>query len=142
MDNVTDVTCKKFLTNMASLIFTDYRLVYKFTDKCSNDIERLKCGRLDLNNDEEPTEQGKTIECLQNKVDSLNDLCKKEIFKISTLQSEDFHLDRALYFACKDDRDQFCDTVVSGKGNTYKCLMRNKFNPLMSKPVFFRRIIG
>ncbi len=134
MDNITVETCRKFLTTMTALVFTDYRLIYKFSEMCANDIEKFKCGRLNSDEDE-PTEQGKTIECLQNKVDNLDDQCKKEIFKVSTIQSEDFHLDRALYFACKDDRDQFCDKVISGKGNTFKCLMRNKFNPLMSKEV-------
>ena len=41
--------------------------------------------------------------------------------------------DRSLYFACKYDLEKFCEKVVSGKGNVYKCLMKNKFDQEMCK---------
>ena len=34
-------------------------------------------------------------------------------------------MDRALFFACKDDREGFCGKVQSGKGRVYQCLMDN-----------------
>ncbi len=63
----------------------------------------------------------------------LKNECRKEIFRIAELQSDDFHLDRPLFFACKEDREKFCEKIVSGKGNVYKCLMKNKFQAEMSK---------
>ena len=113
-------------------MFTDYRLIYNFQEKCSADIINLKCGRLDTDSNA-PTDQGKTIACLSEDFKSLNQECRKEIFRIAELQSDDFHLDRTLYFACKEDRERFCEKVVSGKGNVYKCLMKHKFDAEMSK---------
>lgn len=37
--------------------------------------------------------------------------CKKSIMRVAELSSDDFHLDRYLYFACRDDRERFCETV-------------------------------
>ena len=34
-------------------------------------------------------------------------------------------MDRALFFACKNDRESFCGKVESGKGRVYQCLMDN-----------------
>ena len=38
-----------------------------------------------------------------------------------------------MYFACRNDREQFCPDVASGGGKVYKCLMKAKFRPEMSK---------
>ena len=45
-EKVTDESCKLFLKKMASIVFADYRLIYKFAEKCQADIYKLKCGRL------------------------------------------------------------------------------------------------
>jgi Golgi apparatus protein 1 len=37
--------------------------------------------------------------------------CRHEIMRIAELQSEDFHLDRPLFFACREDRE-VCKFVV------------------------------
>jgi len=42
------------------------------------------------------------------------------------LQSDDFHLDRALYFACRNDRENLCKNVLAGEGRVYECLIQNK----------------
>lgn len=39
---------------------------------------------------------------------------------------DDFHLDRALFFSCRDDREKFCSRVQSGNGRVYKCLLKHK----------------
>ena len=44
----------------------------------------------------------------------------------TSFQSDDFHLDRTLFFACKDDREQFCKNVLAGEGRVYECLIQNK----------------
>ncbi len=59
-------------------------------------------------------------------VSSLSSSCQAEIFLLAEYQSEDFHLDRALFLACKDDRLRICPKVKSGEGRVYKCLMMNK----------------
>lgn len=131
-ENITQDQCRIFLKNIAALVFSDYRLVNHFQEDCSNDIDKFKCGRLEKNS-ETPTQQGKTIECLSQKFEDLEKDCRKQIIRVTELQSEDFHLDRVLYFACRDDREHFCDNIKSGNGKVYKCLMKNKFSPEMSK---------
>ena len=69
--------------------------------------------------------QGTVIECLANHFKNLTRPCQMETAKIMELQSEDYHLDRALFFACKNDREDFCASVQSGDGKVYDCLMNN-----------------
>ncbi|CAF4308845.1 unnamed protein product, partial [Rotaria sordida] len=45
------------------------------------------------------------------------------------------HLDRALYYACRDDRERLCAQVASGNGRVYRCLYDQKFNSMMSSAV-------
>lgn len=132
-ENITLDQCKIFLKNVAALIFSDYRLISNFQEDCNSDIEKLQCGRLEKDSDA-PTQQGKTIDCLSKKFESLDNDCRKQIVRVTELQSEDFHLDRVLYFACREDREHFCERIQSGNGRVYKCLMKNKFSPEMSKP--------
>ena len=49
IDNVTNTQCREFLSRMESIVFSDYRLVYKFVDVCGNDIEKHSCGRIEDN---------------------------------------------------------------------------------------------
>ena len=51
IDNVTNNNCKAFLKRMESIVFSDYRLIYKFADKCRSDINSLQCGRLKTTDD-------------------------------------------------------------------------------------------
>ena len=51
------------------------------------------------------------------------------------MQSDDYHLDRALYYACRDDRERLCSQVPSGNGRVYRCLYDQKFNAMMSAAV-------
>lgn len=127
-----DLECKSFLNKMELIIFSDYRLIHKFTDYCEQDIEKLKCGRLDMNS-EAVHSQGETIECLEKSTDKLSSDCKHQILRIAELQSDDFHLDRPLFFACRDDREKFCHRIPSGEGRVYRCLMRHKLEREMSR---------
>lgn len=132
-ENVVTENCRTFLNNIAALVFSDYRLIYNFISDCQNDIKRFSCGRLEKDTDTKPTQQGKTIECLSLHYVELDTSCRKQITRVVELQSDDFHLDRTLYFACRDDRERLCPNVQSGNGMVYKCLIRNKFDRLMSK---------
>ncbi|CAG2104936.1 unnamed protein product [Medioppia subpectinata] len=128
----TDVECKNFLTKMELIIFSDYRLIHKFTDFCAKDIDDLKCGRIDTNSESTHT-QGETIECLEKSADKLSPKCEHQILRIAELQSDDFHLDRGLYFACRDDREKFCHRIQSGDGRVYRCLMKHKLERDLSR---------
>lgn len=62
---------------------------------------------------------GSTLECLIDKLvnvpkdpqkaeiaSKISQECRQEVMRIAELQSDDFHLDRPLYFACRKDREQ------------------------------------
>lgn len=128
-NEATTLECRKLLKRMEKLVFSDYRLVYKFTESCREDIRKTECGRLD----DGPTHnQGSTIECLEKKGDIISNPCQSQISRIAELQSEDFHLDRPLFFACRDDRENFCPRVRAGDGRVYRCLMKHRLHPDMS----------
>lgn len=65
--------------------------------------------------------QGEVIACLekalvreaeqQADVHVIRDECKKAIMRVAELSSDDFHLDRYLYFSCREDRERFCEHV-------------------------------
>jgi hypothetical protein len=45
--NITEPTCRSFIKQIQSTIFTDWRLSETFATGCLQDITQLKCGRLD-----------------------------------------------------------------------------------------------
>ncbi|CAF3899565.1 unnamed protein product, partial [Rotaria sordida] len=96
------------------------------------DIKNLECGRLDDENEAIPHEPGAVVSCLSQKYTKLSSHCRKEIFRLAEMQSDDYHLDRALYYACRDDRERLCAQVSSGNGRVYRYLYDQKFNSMMS----------
>ena len=53
--------------------------------------------------------------CLEDKLSNdehaLDAACFTQIIRIAELSAEDYHLDRALYFKCRADRETFCAGV-------------------------------
>ena len=50
LDNFTMTAndrCQSFLSRLKPVVFSDYRIIYKFSEACQSDIEKLKCGRMD-----------------------------------------------------------------------------------------------
>ena len=82
-----------------------------------------------------PHTQGKTVECLSSNVKELDEKCKKEILRIAELQADDYHMDRPLFYACREDRERFCAKAKAGGGKIYRCLFRHKFDRGMSTEV-------
>ncbi|XP_006815545.2 Golgi apparatus protein 1-like, partial [Saccoglossus kowalevskii] len=117
---------------MASIIFSDYHLIQGFYEKCEADISAYKCGTIDQGKGENH-QQGKVINCLQRHADELNSDCKHQILRIAEFSADDYHQDRALFFACRNDRERFCEKLTSGNGKVYKCLMKHKFEHDMSE---------
>ncbi len=108
-ENITQPECQRFISAMSSLIFTDFRLIENFVIDCSDEIDALKCGRIErVGTKDLVGQQGKTIECLQEKFRELkaSKACAKQVMRITELQSKDFHLDRRLFFACREDRER------------------------------------
>ncbi|VDP10969.1 unnamed protein product [Soboliphyme baturini] len=142
-DNITVGQCASYVRWVASLMFTDFLLIGRFVNKCSNDIIRLKCGQFDNTRKlvrDRPHSQGSTMECLLRKMvedpagyKSISSECHKEILRTAELQSDDFHLDRPLFFACRDDRERFCPDVISGNGRVMQCLIEHRQDTRMSE---------
>jgi len=123
--------CGKFLGQIENIIFSDYRIISSFMRACDKDIASLKCGKA-RKGIESQHSQGGTIQCLSENMEHVEPACKQEILTIAELQADDYHLDRALYLACKQDREEVCPRVQPGEGRVYKCLMKNKM--LVSSP--------
>ena len=67
--------------------------------------------------------------------DALSLSCQKQIKKVAELSSDDYHMDRPLFFACQSDKERFCPEVQSGERKVYKCLMMHKEEETMSPSV-------
>ncbi|XP_072527934.1 Golgi apparatus protein 1 isoform X2 [Salminus brasiliensis] len=139
--NITEYQCSQYITKMTSIIFSDYRLICGFMDKCRDDINALHCGSVNTG-EKDVHSQGEVIACLEkglvSEVEeqagrySIKEDCKKAIMRVAELSSDDFHLDRHLFFACRDDRERFCENTAAGEGRVYKCLFNHKFEDTMS----------
>lgn len=138
-NEITHRPCYHFLVKMGTIIFSDYRLVCDFVSDCTEDIDRHKCARFPArSSNETPSKshsQGAVIKCLEEAVadgSEVNEKCAKQIIRLSELSSDDYHLDRNLYFACKSDRELLCEDVIAGEGKVYRCLFQHKFDDEMS----------
>ncbi|MEQ2224351.1 glycogenin glucosyltransferase glg1 [Ilyodon furcidens] len=140
--NISEYQCNQYITKITSIIFSDYRLICGFMDKCREDINNLRCGSINIGQ-KDAHSQGEVIACLekalvrqaeqQDRVHPIREECQKAILRVAELSSDDFHLDRHLYFACRDDRERFCQSVQAGEGKVYKCLFNHKFEEAMSE---------
>uniref|UniRef100_A0A4W3HCX1 Golgi apparatus protein 1 n=1 Tax=Callorhinchus milii TaxID=7868 RepID=A0A4W3HCX1_CALMI len=134
--NISEYQCRQFVTKMTAIIFSDYKLICGFMDACRNDINTFKCGSI-RPGDKDPHSQGEVVSCLEralvNDEETVAEPCKKAILRVAELSSDDFHLDRHLYFACRDDRERFCEDIQGGEGRVYKCLFNHKFEDAMSE---------
>ncbi|KAL0968103.1 hypothetical protein UPYG_G00262450 [Umbra pygmaea] len=87
--------------------------------------------------------QGEVIACLEKGLVreaeeqpgayTIKEECKKAIMRVAELSSDDFHLDRYLYFSCREDRERFCEKVPAGEGRVYNCLFNHKFEEAISE---------
>ena len=146
VDNIEDIKskeCRRYIEKMSKIVFSDYRLIYKFADKCHNDIQKLSCGRLETQQVEETVHrQGYTLECLVRNITKLEKACKHQLLRMAELQSDDYHMDRTLYYACREAREHFCSKTPAGSGRIYECLFKHKFDqdmPLQCKDKLQRR---
>uniref|UniRef100_A0A667ZTR0 Golgi apparatus protein 1 n=1 Tax=Myripristis murdjan TaxID=586833 RepID=A0A667ZTR0_9TELE len=140
--NISEYQCSQYITKMTGIIFSDYRLICGFMDRCRDDINALHCGSVSVGH-KDVHSQGEVISCLekalvreaeqQDRAHPIREECKKAILRVAELSSDDFHLDRHLYFSCRDDRERFCQNMQAGEGKVYKCLFNHKFEEAMSE---------
>ncbi|XP_071784755.1 Golgi apparatus protein 1-like isoform X1 [Asterias amurensis] len=138
-ENITSVQCRQYVNRMKTITFSDFRLIHGFFMECKEDIIDKKCGVVNDNHlavknaPAVPHSQGATINCLESKLKDLQGECKKQILRVAELTADDYHSDRALFFACREDRERFCATEAAGQGQIYKCLLKHKFKEDMSE---------
>nr|CAD2175629.1 unnamed protein product [Meloidogyne enterolobii] len=114
--------CFQFLLRVEKVAFSDFALIAPFVEHCAAIIKQLGCGQLTKpslhQNVRVPHSQGSTLECLisnivnvqkdptkEQIINGMSEECRKEVRRIAELQSDDFHLDRPLFFACRHDRE-------------------------------------
>uniref|UniRef100_A0AAX7TKK6 Golgi apparatus protein 1 n=1 Tax=Astatotilapia calliptera TaxID=8154 RepID=A0AAX7TKK6_ASTCA len=139
--NITDYQCNQYITKMTTIVFSDYRLICGFMGKCRDDINTLKCGSISTG-EKDVHSQGEVIACLEKglvrEVEDqagahvIREECKKAIMRVAELSSDDFHLDRYLYFSCRDDRERFCENVRILYSRAQRILLFNYFKLIMS----------
>ncbi|TMS33552.1 hypothetical protein L596_001281 [Steinernema carpocapsae] len=134
------------IEHVERVAFADFRLIGPFVHKCGNVVTQLGCGQLTTpskhNQVRVPHSQGSVLECLIDRLvknpqmhadalKSMDDDCRHEVMRLVELQSDDFHLDRHLFFACREDREKFCGEVPAGNGKVFECLLSHKDEPNM-----------
>ena len=62
---------------MGSLIFSDYRMIYRFLTACQEDVLRLECGR--RKEEGMRFSQGRTVQCLSGRHREVSEICRQEI---------------------------------------------------------------
>ncbi|XP_064598878.1 Golgi apparatus protein 1-like [Liolophura sinensis] len=143
--NISGQHCRQFLVKMESIVFSDYRLLKPLLDSCHTDIVATKCGRfgspLQAEQEAQLRSHGAVIGCLEDNIKYLNGSCRFQMMRIAELQADDYHLDRPLFYACRDDRERLCPETPSGGGRIYQCLFRHKFERDMSEECRQRLII-
>lgn len=130
-DAIKSATCRNVLQRLEWVAFSDFKFLGFFMRDCESDVKRLMCGR--LNTDNQKLSQGETIACLQNNVNTVTEECKKGILKLSEFQGENIKSDRQLFLYCSNDAIHFCPDVKFGSGLVYKCLLRFRDDPSMTK---------
>ncbi|RCN32590.1 cysteine rich repeat-containing domain protein [Ancylostoma caninum] len=150
LDFVQNVTassqCHAFLARTERLAFADFRLIGPFVDKCGPTVANLGCGSLTPHSAHQgvkvPHTQGMALECLISQVvkrskenadplSLLDAACRHEVMRLVEMQTEDFHLDRPLFFACRHAREVYCKDIPAGQGKVFECLMSKRFDQFM-----------
>lgn len=145
--NVTSTSqCHAFLQRISVLAFGDFRLIGPFVEHCGPTVARFGCGSLTPHKAHEgvkvPHTQGMALECLitnvikhaKENVDPMTLLdasCRHEVMRLVEMQSDDFHLDRPLFFACRQDRERLCKDVQAGQGKVFECLLLHRNDQFM-----------
>ncbi|KAJ8910173.1 hypothetical protein NQ315_016184 [Exocentrus adspersus] len=118
--NIRNAECVQKIIRLENVAFTDYMWISSFLKHCTKDIDLLKCGRIDP----QSLTQINTVSCLQDNVFNIEEPCRREVFHLSELQSENIKRDIQLYSDCSDDYARYCSDYQTGSGRVLSCLMQ------------------
>ncbi|XP_060516634.1 Golgi apparatus protein 1 [Cylas formicarius] len=119
-DGVENEECRDIILRLENVAFTDNHFIDSFLKECEKDVTELQCGKIDS----QGMTQLKTVSCLQENILKVSDRCKKEVFKLTELQSDNIKLDRQLYLDCAEDHSRYCSQFAPGSGRVFHCLAR------------------
>ncbi|KAI3379749.1 hypothetical protein SNEBB_009743 [Seison nebaliae] len=138
--NVNNKKCEQMLQAIATLFIQDYRYSKHFLQVCATDMNQLNCVSNRPAADQNALhQQMDVLNCLTEKFMEKNgkyefqSKCIDAVRHLRELESQDFHLDKRLYFACQRERDVICGKVKSGDGRVFRCLSERRNDDHMSQ---------
>ena len=84
-EQTKSLQCGDFLFQLESIVFSDYRIISKFTDHCQADIAKLECGKARAGAGAGHS-QGRVVACLSARLPELSPACSKEMSWLAELQ--------------------------------------------------------
>lgn len=119
-ENIHEDDCFKAVGHLENIVFQDFRLIPSFINECTEDIQKLRCGRIDTYS----LSQAQTVVCLQMNIQNISNSCKKEVLNLAEIQATNIKMDHELYIACKEDHLRYCSQFIAGGGRVFQCLMQ------------------
>lgn len=120
-DEEMSAECKEEVVRDENRQNQDYRLNYRLNVACELDIDELcaeqcspflghACG-------------GTVLRCLSDNQEKISsEECKTEVTYFQLMEVTDFRNDIILAETCRQDVDQYCDTIEPGEGRVHACL--------------------
>ncbi|XP_011202918.2 Golgi apparatus protein 1 isoform X1 [Bactrocera dorsalis] len=119
--------CRAYILRSIATLFPDFDQLGAFLNGCGSQIEQLECGRLNL--ERRSMSQIETVQCLQETAaDALDVKCKEEL---NTMEQQ--RKDLEFFEACGDDWRRLCGQETAGTAAAFKCLVKNKADPTMTR---------
>ncbi|XP_001605655.2 Golgi apparatus protein 1 [Nasonia vitripennis] len=129
-EKVADLQCSDYIQRL-DWVVNDFRIIIaSFLPECQNDVDKFQCGRIQPYKD---ILQGQTLACLQQHLNKLEPVCRKQILHVTEIQADNIMSDRQLYLACSQDHIKFCPNIRPGSGHVYKCLMQHRLDRSMTR---------
>lgn len=128
-DEIYNSKCVEQIKYYENAAFYDNDWIDTFLMHCKDDIDNLRCGRMDIKS-ASPTN---TVTCLQDNIGKVKDDCRREVFHLAEIQADNIKLDHQLYMDCAEDYNKYCTQFLPGTGKIFKCLMQHRHEKLTVK---------